>query len=425
MRKTIETYVKRSQQAAFDLSIREGVVIPTESTESWENDLAMIRSTIRRCRELALLAEEYAWLRCLNNLSSADLQCLESVFIQLICPYPGNSDDDPFHLSAAQSLRYARLYVHYPTALQKIRLPFTQIQNLDCRIGCGDNARHWANPCGGLNAWRDMLSKCTNIRNVTVHLHGQGFLLFDVYNYLNPSIHDQNFRYARSLTVHVGFNIPLTTLLRGFSFLSLENFQFSSTGGLAVLFPEFETLEESLTTTLSYFSGLTVLRLLRIDISEPTLRTIFQDTPRLTSLDIMTGTYNVHEFKCDDSFVVHQLNLEHHNRRFAPLLPRLRDLRLYYCELEDYTNIATAARYVNLAISRFRWAKYNLDSESVDEGTADRDVLQNTPTYPFRLYLVFERQDFDLKSQLIGDAFPKTEYPVFWPEKCKKFGKEI
>ncbi|KAF9521791.1 hypothetical protein CPB83DRAFT_865238 [Crepidotus variabilis] len=271
-----------------------------------------------------------------------------------------------------------------------------------------------------------MTSKCVNLIDIGVYFHGRSHIdcsSLSPYDSTFAPLRDKVvFNYAKSLFVHSGFRVALTTIVQDFTFPSLDKLQFLSTGHSVSLIDHSTSLSEGLRTTLSFFSGLTTLRLLRVEIGDANLLEIFHSTPLLTMLDIMLGVYYQHQFLLNDAGVVNHLTIDG-TQSLPPILPRLRDLRLYYCPDEEYPVAENFTRYVSLAISRFHWAQSHMNVR--DEGVPPSKITQDLPTYPFRLYMKFNADYFYSKLEPIRRAFPDAEYPIFWPEISRSYSKEV
>jgi len=359
------------------------------------------------------------WLELFNKLDPAVFTQLRSIFLKVHTFLHESHQIEVFSL--APRLRSIRLYLAIPEALPFLSLPYSQLVDVSCAMGV--SASMIAPAQRAIDHWRSFMARCPNLQTIDAYFMGRGWcdkarLNTRTVRRLSPAV---SLDLARSLVLRVGFQADISTILIDFSFPNLDNMEIIATSRPVFLISHDMSFSEGLTTRLSYVFGLTSLRLIRIAITSSELRALFSSTPLLISLDIMKGEFNEGLFEIEDEDLVHDLTIESVTES-PPVLPHLRDLRLYLNVMENLTQAENVARYASLAHSRYTWARR-------DTATRDKDPPSSKmsssclPSYPFRLHLKYQGGDNEL-IPAIAQTIGITAFPVLWPEPADVFGKE-
>jgi hypothetical protein len=312
--------------------------------------------------------------------------------------------------SSVPTLQTADLYILNPENMLAIALPFQSLLKLSVTL------EFFYTPARTVNNLREFLDKFTNLRRVQLTLHGKGFsypgFLPEVTD-ASRSIRPTTFSALKEITIRCGFRASLSTLLRDFSFPTLESFYLDAVSVPVRLINGNLTFSNVLRNDMSYFSGLKSLRLIRVDIEDDELRELLRFTPLLSSLDIMRGYFIKHEFLIQDDDLLEFLMVPDVDgeEEVPPSLTRLRDLRLYFCPTH-------AELYAKLAVRRYHWSARHLETRDV---IASRSFnTSSEPRYPFRLYLRIQNVDWEQRNGIV-DALGDLAGRVLHTERSYNF----
>lgn len=417
LRSTLDLYRARSKDADFALSINQTLGLDLEG-QYWTGDMGEISSILPRCKELWLSCDHHVWLELFNLLKSDDFIHLRSVFLKIHTLLHERPHLDVF--SFAPSLRSVRLYLAVPEILPFLSFPYSQLADVSCRMGVSNSI---APAERAIYHWRLFMAKCPNLQTIDAYFTGRGWCDKDRLNTravrrLFPTV---SYGLARSLVLRVGFQADIATILTDFSFPNLENMELVATSKPVPLICPDIPFSEGLATRLPYVFGLTSLRLIRITISSAEFRALLFSTPLLVSLDVMKGEFNGGLFEIDDEDLIYDLTIDSFARS-RPLLPRLRDLRLYLNVMKSFSQAENVERYATLAHSRYNWACRHVDTRDKDSPSSKMSG-SSAPSYPFRLHLKYQSGDNET-IPAIAQTIGITTFPVLWPEPADVFIKE-
>jgi hypothetical protein len=306
-------------------------------------------------------------------------------------------------------LQTADLYIGNPENMLAISLPSRSLLYLSVIV------EFFYPPASTVDNCRKFVVGFPNLQRLQLVLHGKGFS----HPGFLPEVHDPprslrptTFPSLKEITIRCGFRASLSTILRGFSFPTLQSFDLDAVSVPVRLINRDLIFSNILRNDMSYFSGLTNLRLIRIDIEDVQLRELLQFTPLLTSLDIMRGHFRNHEFLVQDDDLLEFLMVsDDMEEEILPPLTRLTDLRLYF--------YAEHARlYAKMAVSRHRWAVKQLDTK--DQVASTFYSASTGPMYPFRLHLTIEKADWEERDGVI-DALGGLAGRILHTERCYNF----
>ncbi|KIM36921.1 hypothetical protein M413DRAFT_13676 [Hebeloma cylindrosporum] len=368
---------------------------------------------IAECTPLCkhLLIQSYTgWTKELRSLEPQQLQRLESLSVRLHHPFFHHSfsvgtTGDVF--SALPKLQTAEVHVRNPETLLAFSLPTNALLKLSVIV------EFFYTPAYSLDFSRAFITRFRNLRNLHLILHGKGFshpgFIPDV---VNTSKSLATFHSLKEITIRCGFRASLSTILDGFSFPSLQSFNLDAVSVPVRIISKDFVFSDVLRKHMTYFSRLTSLRLLRIDIEDDQLRELLQFTPLLASLDIMRGYFRNHEFLLQDDDLLEFLTVldDGDSDEISPPVPRLTDLRLYF-------DPEHAGLYAKMALSRHNWAVKRLGN---DRGAARSYSATTVPRYPFRLSLKLEKTEWESRKGVIDDLGTLGE-GIIRTEPCHSF----
>lgn len=398
----IDFYRTRSKDAAFDLAINQTIRFKPAFWDD-KDDMKGLSYTLPHCRELCLVFNDVNWISYFSQLNPAVYKRVESISLKIHAPV-----HFLYHLENLPQLRTVQLHLDIPETLKFFSLPYTQLLNVSVVLGRENSSA--VSPA--INTWRSLISKCSNIRVIVAYFQGRGC---SDHLSLNPSSINSSlarFDHVRKVIIRVGFRADLASILSGFSFPMIEELHVIATSNPVSLLSADVPFIEGLPLRLSYFFRLTSLRLIRISITQSQLQALLQATPLITSLDFMIGVFIQERFQIEDDVLLFLLTIHDTENELLPLLPLLRQLRLYLKEDNE-------ARYAILACSRYRWmSKYAKTTEE------SRQLSCTVPSYPFRLYLKYEPGGTYIIPSIARMIGP-TAFPILWPERSNSFTKEL
>ena len=426
MRNTIDHYATLSKSRPIALCVTqtfEGQRYAANqpvTPHHWKEDFRILRSTLTLCRTLSLSTDSHIWMTAFSSaLDPSIFDALDTLVLKFRYPLPNHGGISLF--STTPNLRRLHIAVSQPTCLEQLSFPYSQLTELSSTFLCllGHPIR---GASGTVKKWKELVVKCGNLRNIDVYFHGRGKTdrtrgLDAPYLNVEPTTLPE----AESLTLKTGFRADMASILSGFSFPSLRYLQLVSVANPMTIASRDIPFPEVLNSRISFVSGLTMLRLLRVEFTDEELHSLLQATPLLTSLDIMAGGYCAGLlFDVLDDEVVEILSISSDEIE-SPLLPRLRDLRLYFCEPETLSEAENVDRYAYLAKSRHAWANSHLDTR--DQHVPVSMVSETVPSYPFRLYMRFDCVDYQKHwKTAIGAAIGPDSAFFFWPEDSTRNG---
>ena len=417
LRSALDLYRAHSKDADFALSINQTLGFNSHG-QYWRGDMVEISTILPRCKELWLSSGHHLWLDLFNSLNPNAFIHLRSIFLKIHTSLRERQRLEV--LSVAPCLRSVRLYLAVPEVLPFLSFPYSQLVDVSCTMGVSSSI---APAERAIYHWRSFMTKCPNLQTIDAYFMGRGWCDKDRVNTrivrpLSPAV---SFDLARSLVLRVGFQADIATILTDFSFPNLENMELVATSKPVLLISPDISFSEGLATRLPYIFGLTSLRLIRITISSAELRALLLSTPLLISLDMMKGEFNEGLFEIDDEDLVYDLTIDSFVQS-PPLLPRLRDLRLYLEEVKNSSRAENVARYATLAHSRYKWACRHLDTRDKDPPSSKMSD-NSVPSYPFRLHLKYQGDGIET-IPAIAQTIGATAFPVLWPEPADVFAKE-
>ncbi|KAF8957593.1 hypothetical protein BDZ97DRAFT_1845719 [Flammula alnicola] len=406
-------FIRHSQNLPLDI-----VIVQSEFYLD-EEAISLISPYFERCRTLSIISGDYLERALFDALRPTELLQLESVSFRFTAPLdlPNWLDDVPHNIfPVAPRLRTVQLNIFDPGDLDKIALPYSQLRRLVCILGYHGFSEE------AVREWKILVGKCTNLETLAVYFHGVGNLRrqWVTYNRL-PNTQEEfaSLNALKRLTIRVGFPAELDAILRNLSFPALHSFQMESVGTPVRLKNRKLQIFDVLRDRMPFFSGLTDLRLLRISIRDDELRSLLHSTPQLASLDILHGYYRDGIFWITDDDLIGWLTSVD-DTQGTVLLPRLRDLRLYFAYSEE-SMTEDVQLYANLATTRYRWAVEHSYSRDLD--TPSSRAASDIRSYPFRLYLKFEGEDWERRTDVI-EAMGELACRAFQAEYSPYFLKE-
>ncbi|KDR67185.1 hypothetical protein GALMADRAFT_273308 [Galerina marginata CBS 339.88] len=370
-----------------------------------------------RCRHLSLGISDHSVARYIAKEMNAVFPTIETLDLKFDPHVP--FDSTASFTILAPVLRSVNLKVHH-VQIDKISLPWHQLTTLSCTM----TARYVMNAYRSVSQWGKLVAKCPQLENLQVYFQGHGATgkeyLFE--GGIHESTTLEPFRNLRNLVVRVGCSGTLEFLLTLFSFPILESLRVDAVSQPFRLFGSIMVAQvnDSIRQSMGYMSRLVRLSLIRVVIEDDCLLALLKFTPLLVFLDVLRGEFDLSSrgYLPDDEVLVESLSLSTNALTGDPLLPNLRDLRLYFTEWHGPES-ADPRRYSRLAMSRYQWAATN---RQPDRGKQECDAVTSPtfPTYPFRLYVKFEIEDWEMKDVIAQDIGP-NHCAMFHPELTRRY----
>ena len=357
------------------------------------------------CKHLSIQSD-VGWTKELQSLKPEQLQRLESVSLRFRPYLQFGTKVDVF--SSLPKLRTADLHVHNAQHMLAVYLPPQSLLKLSLTVG------FFFAPLQMVIASRKFVTRFPNLQCLHLVLNGNGFSYYGCL----PGVVDSSrsptsitFRSLKEINIRCGFRASLSTILRGFYFPTLQSFGLDAVSVPVRIIDKNIMFSDILRNDMPYFSGITNLRLIRIDIEDDQLHELLRFTPLLTSLDIMRGHFRNHEFQIWDDLLEFLMVSDDMGEKTPPPLLHLTDLRLYFYP-------ENAKRYANMAISRYCWAVQHLDTR--DQIASLFYNTTTVPRYPFRLHLKFQETDWEERGG-VSDALGDLAGRILHTERCHNF----
>ncbi|KAF8957592.1 hypothetical protein BDZ97DRAFT_102187 [Flammula alnicola] len=416
LRPGLREFIRNSRNLPLD------IILIQEPFFSDERSLSLISPCFERCRVLSVIANNHVERTIRQALARIQFLLLESVSFRFTRPILLHSNL-PFYLCPlAPRLRTFQIHTVDSRDLDKITLPYSQLRRLVSILGCCEGRNHY--PEETICNWKSLVRRCTSLETLEVYFHGRGNLDKECLEYDRLSDNPEDLGTLNALkkfTIRVGFNAELDAIFRYLSLPLLESLHVESVGTVVTLIHQELELRDVLQNRMPFFSGLTDLRLLRVSMTNDELHSLLLSVPQLVSLDILHGFYGSDSlFWMDDDNLVDWLTVWD-DPGAEVLLPRLKDLRLYFAHLEESVT-EDVQRYANLAISRYLWATQHYSSRNFDLLLSKG--ANNVHSHPFQLHLKFEGVTWKMRRDVmeaVGDVAAcslQVEYSPSFTKEC-------
>ncbi|CAA7263890.1 unnamed protein product [Cyclocybe aegerita] len=388
----IECFSCRSGTTALTIEIFENSSITFDNRARIAKQLETLYP---RCRALKFEIKG-AWEHSiLQDIPLNAFSSLESLYLDRA----GNPNTSEIQLFSNSPLRHYGLYLFTALDLINISIPHHRLETLDLIMSVsGDNSLR-----DTVQSWRSYMYLCCNLRaaNIEVDVWQRWGAKFDdgmIWDF--PSVPTPTTSLTQ-LTLKIGCDANVSTLLRGMDFPALELLHLGCKGFVTAaevsLVPEGADLADTVERDMPYIRKLTTLCLSGLKIRKEDLRTLLCLTQCLERLCVFEMWEEAVQESPD---LVSFLSMDEHESEegFSPPLPRLRVLALYSGprpRLLAKSKPMPHSAYANLARSRYMWIKESRMTAGSESATESGDQAGST-SLPFKFVFTVQN-DKDTK----------------------------